>query len=443
VKDRNVNMDIEELFRNKLENSEINPGETIRSELMRRVGRKEFMHFNPARFNVYYLGGLIAVGITATYLLISLPGKDNKTELKPGKETIIKVDTTSTDTGMIDQEPGLFVIDKHETGQSSERVSNSNSKNETESGTVLKKEGNVNSSRTHNATPEPVEKTDLIKDNLPEKTDGYTLLKKPVPAFDVSSTSGCIPLQVRFVNNSLYYDSCRWTFGDGGYSTETNPQWIFDAEGEYRIQLTSYGEGGYEATASQIINVYSKPVARYEINPENPIIPDDEIRFINYSLDAVRYKWEFGDGTTSQSFEPSHKYSKYDSYDIRLIVWSEHGCSDSLFVRDAFASSGCYINFPNAFIPNTDGPAGGYYSYKSDEAAQIFHPVTSGVSEYQLRIFSKIGVLIFESNDISIGWDGYHKGQLCEPGVYIWKVRGTFKNGEPFVKMGDVTLLKR
>ena len=50
--------------------------------------------------------------------------------------------------------------------------------------------------------------------------------------------------------------------------------------------------------------------------------------------------------------------------------------------------------------------------------------------------------MIFESNDINIGWDGYNKGELCEPGVYIWKVRGKFRNGEPFIKMGDVTLLK-
>jgi hypothetical protein len=160
-------------------------------------------------------------------------------------------------------------------------------------------------------------------------------------------------------------------------------------------------------------------------------------------MDAVRYRWEFGDGKVSESLEPEHKYSRYSSYNVRLIAWSEHGCADSLLLTDAFAGSGCYIKFPNAFIPNADGPSGGNFSTKSDEAAQIFHPVTSGVSDYQLRIFSKIGIFIFESNDINTGWDGYHKGQLCEAGVYIWKVRGTYKNGEPFVKMGDVTLLKK
>ena len=127
---------------------------------------------------------------------------------------------------------------------------------------------------------------------------------------------------------------------------------------------------------------------------------------------------------------------------LNLLVSSEYGCSDSLTVINAFSGSEYFIDFPNAFIPNTQGPSGGYYSSKSDEASQVFHPVSSGVSDYQLKIFSKLGMMIFESNDINIGWDGYFKGQLCDPGVYIWKVRGNFRNGEPFTKMGDVTLLK-
>ena len=61
-----------------------------------------------------------------------------------------------------------------------------------------------------------------------------------------------------------------------------------------------------------------------------------------------------------------------------------------LFVSNAFSGSEYFIDFPNAFIPNAQGPSGGYYSSKSDEAAQVFHPSFSGVSEYQLKIFSKL-----------------------------------------------------
>jgi hypothetical protein len=123
-------------------------------------------------------------------------------------------------------------------------------------------------------------------------------------------------------------------------------------------------------------------------------------------------------------------------------VISEYGCSDTLTVSNAFTGSANFIKFPNAFIPNPNGPSSGYYSTSSDEEGHVFHPFFSGVSEYQLKIFSRPGVLIFESNDINIGWDGYYKGQLCQSGVYIWKVRGNYINGEPFTKMGDLTLLK-
>jgi PKD repeat protein len=208
------------------------------------------------------------------------------------------------------------------------------------------------------------------------------------------------------------------------------------------VVLQVFGPYGLQASSAASIKVYPKPQARFEISPEKVVLPDDEIRFLNYSANGVRFEWDFGDGNSSDLFEPRHKYSKFSNYNVRLVVLSENGCADSLIVMNAFSGSEYFIDFPNAFIPNPEGSSGGFYSSKSDEGAQVFHPAFSGVSEYQLKIFSKLGILIFESNDVNIGWDGYYKGQLSNPGVYIWKVRGSFLNGEPFIKMGDVTLLK-
>jgi PKD repeat protein len=249
-------------------------------------------------------------------------------------------------------------------------------------------------------------------------------------------------MKVRFHNKSSSYDSCRWTFGDGGYSDKKDPEWIFDVAGEYKVILIVYSDGGRVSSSLATVTVHPRPQAHFEISPAKAVLPNDEIRFMNYSINAVQFKWKFGDGTGSESFEPVHTYSKYANYNISLVVFSDWGCSDSLTVLNAFSDSKYFIEFPNAFIPNSQGPSGGYYSSKSDESAQVFHPSYSGVSDYQLKIFSKLGIVIFESSDISLGWDGYNKGQLCDPGVYIWKVRGRFRNGEPFIKMGDVTLLK-
>ena len=435
-------MNISELFRYKLGNSEITPGDPVRSNLMRRLERREFLRFNPSRFNVYYLGTVVAAGVVAAILITSdLRTGGNHEGATPLYNNTLKdsLSDVSQNQQVTERQLGINMADnKNVTGKSP-----ADNRPASESKSILIKPVGENHNILTPKNSDTLQKKPQIKANIYERNNAMLLQKKAEAAFEVSSTSGCSPLKVKFMNKSLAYDSCRWVFGDGGSSIERNPDWIFDLEGEYRVTLKVYGSNGTEAAASSVIIVHPKPVARFEFNPANPIIPDDEIRFVNYSMDAVKYKWEFGDGSTSEAFEPDHRYEKYKNYNIRLIVWSEYGCSDSLMVINAFSGSGCYIDFPNAFIPNPDGPAGGYYSVKSDEAAQIFHPVTSGVSDYQLRIFSKIGILIFESNDINIGWDGYMKGQLCEPGVYIWKVRGTYRNGEPFVKMGDVTLLKK
>jgi len=286
------------------------------------------------------------------------------------------------------------------------------------------------------ATKDLVVSEKSTSDRLQAKSAGTYALFSP------SSISGCAPLKIHFDNLADSYIKYNWTFGDGGFSDEKEPDWIYDVEGEYIALLKATDSEGKITSWSVPISVYPRPKAKFEITPEKAILPIDEIRFINYSTGAAGYKWDFGDGGASTAFEPSHKYLKYGRYNIRLVAISENGCSDTLTIKNAFSGSDYSIEMPNAFIPNTQGPSGGLYSSKSDETAEIFHPSYSGVTEYRLRIFSKTGILIFESNDISIGWDGYFKGQLCNPGVYIWKISGNFSNGEPFTKMGDVTLLK-
>ena len=435
-------MNLEELFRSVLEQSEQIPGDQVRNELMKKLARREFIRFNPFRFNVYYLTGIVAAAVTAAVILFSGPHQESGAEPGGVNEPVNKKEIQMKTSDSAESNTSGPVIME---SQVMKEGGNSKSVGRSEADKPAADEGPSGPSARirQDIIPDSSIKRTLKMDNLSDAGNNAVLRMRTVASFNTSVLSGCLPLKVSFRNNSQAYDSCRWTFGDGGFSDAKDPDWIFDRAGEFKVTLLVYGPGGEADSESVTVNIHAQPEARFEFQPEKPIIPDDAVRFINYSVDAVKCNWDFGDGRSSDAFEPEHKYNSYGSYDISLIVWSEHGCSDSVTVIDALAGSGCYIDFPNAFIPNPDGPSGGYYTQKSDEGAQIFHPVTSGVSEYQLRIFSKIGILIFESNDINIGWDGYHKGQLCEPGVYIWKVRGIYKNGEPFINMGDITLLKR
>lgn len=436
-------MSIRELFRRKLENAEIIPDASVNAKLMRTLARHEFIHFYPARFNIYYLGGIVAAGIITAMILFS--GERNRVNLTPSNinsepDTISRIAFISIPVASAviqksaktaNRKPGyqkdkVKTLPKPESGIRNIR----DSKNGNDNRIVP---AGVNGSFSKN---DFFPKTSADPGKLQGRNLGDDVL------FEPSALAGCVPLKLHFSNKMSSGDSCRWTFGDGGYSTQKDPDWIFDVEGDYQVVLQVFGPDGLQASSSASIKVYPKPKARFEILPEKVVLPDDEIRFLNYSANGVQFEWDFGDGNSSDLFEPRHKYLKFSNYNVRLVVLSENGCADSLIVMNAFSGSEYFIDFPNAFIPNPEGSSGGFYSSKSDEGAQVFHPAFSGVSDYQLKIFSKIGILIFESNDVNIGWDGYYKSQLSNPGVYIWKVRGNFLNGEPFIKMGDVTLLK-
>ncbi len=433
-------MSVRELFRRKLGKAVVSPSGSLQDDLMRRLARREFMHFIPSRFNIYYLGALAVAGVTAGLLIFGTPRTNHQ---KVNDKNVINADSATS--RVITIETASPVIQKqNETEEKAGSIAEESGKGDLaplhDTMKVAKNRGEVNEAAISGVMDsikskgffEPSQKGSM------KLQDSY---KNGQSLFEMSVTKGCAPLRIHFTSDAGPADSCRWTFGDGGYSVETNPDWIYDVDGEYKVTLQVFRKDGYRAASSVQVTVYPKPEARFEISPQQAVIPDDRIRFLNYSSDAVRYRWDFGDGDTSNLFEPVHKYDEYSNYNVRLVAYSEWGCADSLTVKNAFSDSKYFIEFPNAFIPNAGGSTGGLYSSKSDEGAQVFHPVYSGVAEYQLKIFSKLGVLIFESNDINTGWDGYYKGQLCNAGVYIWKVRGAFINGEPFVNMGDVTLL--
>ncbi len=430
-----------EVIRQKLENAEVMPSPSVSSHLMRKLAVKEFFHFIPNKFNIWYACGVAVAGVAIAISLISGPGKDDE---KIPDSTSILPDEIINEAGNV-QTPPLIVPDQDNpniaTGKGNEPGRSIGRQR-----TGRTKSSNLISADHRQAAPSRTE-TNLSPDKAffsgnPAEKDRLKGVKQLRDIIIPSVIGGCSPLKVRFTNKSSSYGSFRWTFGDGGYSEEKEPEWIFDLPGDYEVTLRLYSSNSLKAVSSCIIKVYPVPLARFEIVPADILQPGKNVTFYNYSTGAEKFKWIFGDGSTSELSEPEHSFTKKGNYTIRLIATSEYGCSDTLVVQNAFDAEKYFIEFPNAFIPNPGGPSNGYYSAKTDESASIFHPEADGVSEYQLKIFSKLGVLIFESNDINIGWDGYYNGQLCDPGVYIWKVRGNFINREPFTKMGDITLLK-
>lgn len=89
---------------------------------------------------------------------------------------------------------------------------------------------------------------------------------------------------------------------------------------------------------------------------------------------------------------------------------------------------------PTVFSPNGDG------------ANDFFFPVGVDLQDFNLKIISRWGNIVFEMTEWGQSWDGnYPTGEMAPAGVYIWVVEGTI-NGEaitdPTLKTGEIILIR-
>jgi len=430
--------DIDDLFREKFEDFSIEPGSGVRAGLMRKVGRKEFLRFNPARFNVYYLAAAtVAAGLSLVLTFSDISSRD-KYDNEPSKGDTVIIEKPAVETDASDQGAPEIVSDVPAVSGKVSAV--------TEMPVSVAKSGKqpdtrVRQSYTVNIDP-PIGSGITRIITVTETTDLKSVKEVPVSSIKASAVEGCAPLMIKFQSTTDNYDNLLWTSSDGRRSQEKDVEWRFNEPGDYQIILQLTDKDGEEFYSSIGVTVHPSPSARFEVATVNSNINDREIMVFNYSEGALTSKWSFGDGETSLLREPVHVYGSSGTYAIKLTVTNEYNCYDTVSVIYNTAIGSHRIDFPNAFIPNKNGPTGGFYSPRSDEAAYVFHPEYEGVTDYHLIVYSRTGAVLFESRNLNIGWDGYYKGQLCEPGVYVWRARGRFANGEAFSKSGDITLLR-
>ena len=271
------------------------------------------------------------------------------------------------------------------------------------------------------------------------------ILPPPAVANFVGDSIGCAPLTVKFTNLSEYIVESRWDFGDGGESQVTNPVYTYYEPGTYSVKLSILGPDSavVDTLRQDIVVVIPTARASFSVFPSVVNVPVEPVNFVSISENATEFSWDFGDGGTSVEENPEYTYTEVGDYDVTLIVNNENNCPDTLTrsaVIEARASG--VLEFPTAFTPNQQFASGGPYDPQSLNN-DVFFPRYSGVDTYELRIFNKWGEMIFYTNDIKTGWDGYYKGSIVEQGVYVWNAKGVFLDGRTYEDTGDITLIIR
>ncbi|MFN3589596.1 MAG: gliding motility-associated C-terminal domain-containing protein, partial [Spirosomataceae bacterium] len=86
--------------------------------------------------------------------------------------------------------------------------------------------------------------------------------------------------------------------------------------------------------------------------------------------------------------------------------------------------------FPNAFTPNNDG------------TNDIFKSASRIRQQADLLIFNRAGNLIFKTQDVNLGWDGFNlQGKKVENGMYTYLIRVTNLDGSVQTQQGSFLVL--
>jgi gliding motility-associated-like protein len=195
------------------------------------------------------------------------------------------------------------------------------------------------------------------------------------------------------------------------------------------VNPTGSLEGAYLYIDDVSVYKCNTPVYAANAGSDKKICPGDSVQLEMQFFTEYQYKWYTSDGvlldtTNTITVSPATttqyvlwvKDFKYDqSYDTVMIIIDENCIS---------------LEIPNVFTPNGDG-SNDYFFVKSDNLATL-----------NMVVYNRWGKKVFETNELSPGWDGKLNGQQCAEGVYFYVADVLFKNGQTASKNGTVTLVR-
>lgn len=149
-------------------------------------------------------------------------------------------------------------------------------------------------------------------------------------------------------------------------------------------------------------------------------------------IQGVAYQWFPQDGLTAP-FQAVTGASPDKTTLYTLLAEDNNGCIYTDSVKVVVLDVICrepYIYVPNAFTPN------------GDNLNDILYVRSAVAAEVRLVIYDRWGEKVFETTEQSRGWDGTHRGQACDPGVFVYYLGVTCFDEQVFEKKGNITLIR-
>ncbi len=260
----------------------------------------------------------------------------------------------------------------------------------------------------------------------------------PLPKAELMSSRNklCVPFCSEF---NLVSDSTSNplsginTYFNGQTFTASPFNLCFSQAGQFSLSSVFTDTNGCVNNSVFLLDAYPKVFADYYFEPQLPLAGIDQVQFINASQGQGQTQWNWlfigNNEDTVFTENCSYLFEQPGKYPVVLLVKNQWGCMDTVIkvvvIEEEFAF---YV--PNSFTPNGDG------------INDTFQPKGMGFTDYSMDIYDRWGERIYSTNSFYQGWDGYFKGNICQNGVYNWKIKVKTLQGILKIKTGIVQLLK-
>ena len=173
-------------------------------------------------------------------------------------------------------------------------------------------------------------------------------------------TQICVNDTANFTNASSPVPiSSRWDFGDGGTATTRDTRHNYGTPGVYTVKLYNTYSSCADST-SHTITVNGLPIVDFSASPLSQCKPPLTVNFTDLTPNSASWHWDFGDGGSSTLQNPSHTYTTYGRFNVKLIVTSDAGCIDSVVKSEYVIIRKANISIPQlpdkGCVPYTISP---------------------------------------------------------------------------------------
>ncbi|MFZ4400458.1 MAG: gliding motility-associated C-terminal domain-containing protein [Bacteroidales bacterium] len=181
-----------------------------------------------------------------------------------------------------------------------------------------------------------------------------------------------------------------------------------------------YTIAGCIAKDTSVVTVKPSPHASVSVSSNTIFIGDSVIVTANGGLS---YLWNNGFLSNSLIM-----YPVVDTF-YCVFASNNNDCFDTACVNIKVKGVSTFY-VPNSFTPNGDG------------INDLFLIAYTHIEKFHIYIFSRWGNLLFETNDINVGWDGKYLGDYVSEGVYVYSIEAIGEDGVNYRKLGSVTVLR-